>query len=294
MTQLTYSEVEEWLDAHPDLSRDYFLRKADVRAINAWLVAHGFLTIEDYMTGGNNKRQAPASAATPNSSKRCLRHDFARSKSRSVFRTHEVITGIPKEAPSSRRSSLKDMRKYSSLPPNSINMLSLLIESKVRLPESGPAHSRAAKREQLRSQGERHFFLTVVRDLATDLDLKSLSQKTVDNLSVLLDADGASLFLVEGPKGGKQCLVSKVFDVHSGASRFLLPGGAPGPTGDNEIQVPWGVGVLGHVADTGETVNLQIACEVRHFITFNLIPVVLCFYYPPDNRHSHCRSLSTA
>jgi dual 3',5'-cyclic-AMP and -GMP phosphodiesterase 11 len=52
-----------------------------------------------------------------------------------------------------------------------------------------------------------------------------------------------------------------VFDVHSGVSKFLLPGGAGG-SADNEIQVPWGVGVLGHVAETGETVNIQIACEV--------------------------------
>lgn len=62
-------------------------------------------------------------------------------------------------------------------------MLSLLIESKVRLPQCTP-HSRATKRELLRSQGERDFFLSIVRDVATDLDLKSLSQKTVDNLTV--------------------------------------------------------------------------------------------------------------
>lgn len=134
-------------------------------------------------------------------------------------------------------------------------MLSLLIESKVRLPDYGPTHSRSAKREVLRTQGERQFFLSIVRDVATELDPKSLSAKVVDNLAVLLDADGASLFLVEGPRG-KQTLVSKVFDVHSGV--FLLPGG----TDDNEVQVPWGVGVLGHVAETGETVNLQVACEV--------------------------------
>ncbi|XP_075221410.1 dual 3',5'-cyclic-AMP and -GMP phosphodiesterase 11A-like [Lycorma delicatula] len=286
MTQLTFSEVEEWLDAHPELSQDYFLRKTDLGLVNSWLVSHGFLTINDYVNGSSRRGSDTSGNVSPNggysddtqslqltqniaptilprrnSSKRCLRHDFARSKSRSVYRTHEVIT---KDAPSSssRRSSLKDMRKYTSLPPNSINMLSLLIESKVRLPQCTP-HSRATKRELLRSQGERDFFLAIVRDVATDLDLKSLSQKTVDNLTVLLDADGASLFLVDGPRGGRQTLVSKVFDVHSGASRFLLPGG--GASGDNEVQVPWGVGVLGHVADTGETVNLQIACEDPRF-----------------------------
>lgn len=76
------------------------------------------------------------------------------------------------------------LSRYTSLPPNSINMLSLLIESKVRLPQCAPTHSRATKRELLRSQGERDFFLNIVRDVATDLDLKSLSHKTVDNLTV--------------------------------------------------------------------------------------------------------------
>jgi len=89
-------------------------------------------------------------------------------------------------------------------------MLSLLIESKIKLPQCAPAPNRSAKRELLKAQGEREFFLGIVRDVATDLDLKSLSQKTVDNLAVLLDADGASLFLVDGPRGGRQTLVSKV------------------------------------------------------------------------------------
>jgi len=88
-------------------------------------------------------------------------------------------------------------------------MLSLLIESKIKLPQCAPAPNRSAKRELLKAQGERDFFLGIVRDVATDLDLKSLSQKTVDNLAVLLDADGASLFLVDGPRGGRQTLVSK-------------------------------------------------------------------------------------
>lgn len=150
-------------------------------------------------------------------------------------------------------------------------MLSLLIDSKVRLPRwPVSAHSVDAKRELQRVQGERDFFLTVVRDIATDLDLRSLSQKIVDNLTVLLDCDAASLFLVDGPSRGsrRRCLVSKVFDVHSGArGQFLLPDGMSCDIGaghsDNEVQLPWGVGILGHVASTGETVNLDVACEVR-------------------------------
>lgn len=166
------------------------------------------------------------------------------------------------------------VRRFTSLPPSPISMLSLLIDSKVRLPRwPVSAHSVDAKQELRRTQGERDFFLTVVRDIATDLDLKSLSHKIVDNLTVLMDCDAASLFLVDGPPRGsrRRCLVSKVFDVHSGArGQFLLPDGmhmdaitGPATASDNEVRIPWGVGILGHVASTGETVNLDVACEVR-------------------------------
>lgn len=38
-------------------------------------------------------------------------------------------------------------------------------------------HNRATKRDQLETQGEKEFFLSIVRDIATELDLKSLSHK---------------------------------------------------------------------------------------------------------------------
>ncbi|BES99049.1 GAF domain [Nesidiocoris tenuis] len=265
MTQLSWSDVEEWLDTHPDAFQDYFLKKVELCGINEWLVTHGFLTIQDYTRRGSDEPPSPQdpSQRRRSVSKKCLRHEFARAKSRSFFRTSDFIVGPPREVATSRRSSLIDMRKYCSLPPNSVHMLSLLIESKVRLPATEPTTSRAVKREMLRTSGEREFFLSAVRDIATDLDLKSLSFKIVDNLAVLLDVDYSSLFLVEGPRG-KRVLVSKVFDIHCGAGKFLLPANG-GASGDNEIQVPWGVGILGHVAETGETVNLQVACEDPRF-----------------------------
>lgn len=166
------------------------------------------------------------------------------------------------------------IHRFTSLPPSPISMLSLLIDSKVRLPRwPVSAHSVDTKRDLRREQGERDFFLTVVRDIATDLDLKSLSHKIVDDLTVLLDCDAGSLFLVDGPPRGsrRRRLVSKVFDVHSGArSQFLLPDGmkCDVTATDNEVQIPWGVGILGHVASTGETVNLDVACEVRRTYVF--------------------------
>lgn len=115
---------------------------------------------------------------------------------------------------------------------------------------------------ELRYRNEREFLLDIVKDIANDLDLKSLTHKIITNLSILLDSDGASLFLVNGPKG-KQTLVSKVFDVHCGTN--ILP-----TSDDNMVQVPWGKGILGYVSENGETVNLTNASEVRYVIIYSV------------------------
>lgn len=144
MTQITLSVVEEWLDSHPDHCQDYFLRKIELDLINKWLVSHGFLNINDYIStatstsssgnvspangpsqqvvdaGNTSPGQPPSIIVNGNNSlsvsqvyrsnsKRCRRHDFARTKTRSVLRQQEIGKDVP--ICSSRRSSLKDMRK---------------------------------------------------------------------------------------------------------------------------------------------------------------------------------------
>lgn len=151
MTQISFAEVEEWLDKHADLCQDYFLRKAELVLINKWLIAHGYCTINDYINssrrslstsrtsnfyandgtaeladkqqvpsilinGNGNRNTIAAVTATyhrRSNSKKCLRHDFARTKSKSFVKSNDIGNGVlNKEAIStSRRSSLKDMRK---------------------------------------------------------------------------------------------------------------------------------------------------------------------------------------
>lgn len=54
---LTFPAVETFLDAHPDLASDYFVRKAELSTVNKWLVAHGFLTV----TQGSSSRRGSSS-----------------------------------------------------------------------------------------------------------------------------------------------------------------------------------------------------------------------------------------
>ncbi|XP_025081553.1 dual 3',5'-cyclic-AMP and -GMP phosphodiesterase 11A-like [Pomacea canaliculata] len=251
----TSASVEDWLDANPDVMEDYFLRKADIGLVNRWLTQHGLNALPEMspVIGKHMSLSADSSAPSSPVDTRFGESGFFESRhhrsNSKKFRTYEPT---PDSSAESRRSSLKEMRQFRSLPPTSVNMLSLLIQSKVRLPRY-PSKDIDHKRE-LRYTNERAFFLEIVKDISNDLDLKSLSSKMVANMCCLTDADKASLFLVEGRHGGRPSLVSKIFDVHAGTSIL------PSTTGDTRI--PWGQGIIGHVAQTGEMVSLRNAMEV--------------------------------
>ena len=280
------AEVESWLDQNWEWTEDYFLRRMDITLINKWLMVHGFQTIQDYIITGrreslcmmhDNQNTSPDARSsdapaffvtepdtpTPRqirppqrtNSKKYLRQDFARARLHGIFRTTESAgnTGSKLEQ---RRNSLKGMRQFLSLPPTSGSILSMLIQSKVRLPRYASIDEEL-KRE-LRLVNERDFILEIVKDISHDLDLKSLTGRILVNICILLEADRSSLFFVEGSKGRQQ-LVSKVFDVYTGTNTILTS------NGDNVVRVPWGTGIIGHVAKTGDTVNLTDANQVGHF-----------------------------
>ncbi len=269
------AEVEEWLNSNSQWSHEYFLRKIDISFINKWLVLHGFHTLQDYITTRRESLSQDTSGQTsPDSrhisntetffnekdgrhqrsnSKKHLRHDFARAKMRGIFRTCESPT-LNVDALEQRRNSLKGMRQFLSLPPNNVNMLSMLIQSKVRLPRYTSIDEELKR--QLRMCNERDFFLEIIKDISHELDLKSLTGRIIMNICILLNADRSSLFFVEGSKGKTQTLVSKVFDIYTGTNCI------PTRKGDNVVRIPWGQGIIGYVAETGETVNITKASKV--------------------------------
>lgn len=185
-----------------------------------------------------------------------LRKSFARSKAIHVNRTYdEQVTSRAQEPMSSvRRRAL--LRKASSLPPTTAHILSALLESRVNLPQYPP--TAIDYKCHLKKHNERQFFLELVKDISNDLDLTSLSYKILIFVCLMVDADRCSLFLVEGAAAGKKSLVSKFFDVHAGTP--LLP--CSSTENSNEVQVPWGKGIIGYVGEHGETVNIPDAYQV--------------------------------
>ena len=102
----------------------------------------------------------------------------------------------------------------------------------------------------------------LVIDICNDLDVTSLCYKILQNLSILLNADRCSLFLVQGKGTNEKSLVSKLFDVSSDSTYEEIC------DREEEIRVPWGTGIIGYVAQTGEAVNIPDAYQVRLVISY--------------------------
>lgn len=260
---MVFSDVESFLDSHPELFEDYLNRKGSSSMVEKWLKNH--------QAGKSEATAAPAEPKEEKSnackdswaskcdglqrraSQKELRKTFARSKAINVNRTYDEHVNSRAQEPltSMRRRAL--LRKASSLPPTTAHILSALLESRVNIPQY-PSTAVDFK-YYLKEHNEREFFLELVKDISNDLDLTSLSYKILVFVCIMVDADRCSLFLVEGT-GNKKTLVSKFFDVHAGTT--VLPS-----MNSDEVQVPWGKGIIGYVAEHGETVNIPDAYQVH-------------------------------
>ncbi|XP_006636273.1 dual 3',5'-cyclic-AMP and -GMP phosphodiesterase 11A isoform X1 [Lepisosteus oculatus] len=263
MTAFGFSDVEAFLDCHPDLFEDYLIRKGKSEAVSRWLRAHQphKAPPEDKHSpgcGSEPLRDAKAGGFQRRSSHLQLRRNFARSRAMTAHRTYDEHDNLGAHDPqsSTRRRAL--LRKASSLPPTPAHILSALLESRVNVPQY--ASSAIEYKRRLKESNEREFFLELVKDISNDLDMPSLCYKILLNVCILVDADRCSLFLVEGPPH-KRTLVSKFFDVHSGTT--VLPSSST--ENSSEVQVPWGKGIIGYVAEHGETVNIPDAYEDHRF-----------------------------
>lgn len=310
---LSFDQVEQWLDDHPQQAEEYFVRKGTARMVQLWNEAREecsdvfdttlikncderkgkifrFNDTVDIINSneegenmhdaadtrtsnptspitrrfsepqrqGNPKRQMVLGYGKHGLLGKSVSSSFVDSLDLSTCEIREEKTRRVRSPPS------RQLRKTKSLPNcGQQHVLGALIESKIRLPTSVGLN--AESKLDLKNSNEKQFFFEIVRDIANDLDLTTLSYKILVNVGILTNADRCSLFLVEGPKG-KQSLVSKVFDVQVG--------GPNSPAKDfinqqREITVPWGKGLVGYAAETGETVNIPDAYAVCNVLSIN-------------------------
>ena len=128
-------------------------------------------------------------------------------------------------------------------------------ENTVRL-SKGPDGRSGRRQSKLAVPGsERDKFLELIHDISSDLDVTVLSCKILSNVAILTSADRCSLFLVKGT-GKNRALVTQLFDVRKTSI-------VPELHNQTEVRIPWGKGIIGQVAMSGESVIIPNAYEVR-------------------------------
>lgn len=227
-----YEKLEAWLDEHPTFVVDYFVRKASRQMVDAWLLAHA--VPQSIVCESNSSPTSPTSrpgsgAATP--VRKISAHEFERGGILRPMVT-TTIDGTP-------------------------TFISLPLQEECNIPV-GQRSSRK-NRQQLQALNEKELIFELVKDICNDLEVRSLCHKILQNVSIITHADRCSLFLVKGEKNcPNRCLVSQLFDVSSDSTLEQVEQ-------KEEISVPWGTGIVGYVAKSGESVNIPDCYQDARF-----------------------------
>lgn len=113
------------------------------------------------------------------------------------------------------------------------------------------------RREELNRLDEGELFMELIRDVANELDINILCHKILVNVGLLTQADRGSLFLAKGPPEDRY-LVAKLFDV----TQDTESDEAIQKAKNEEIKIPFGVGIAGYVAQSKQIINIKDAYKV--------------------------------
>ncbi|KAH9424393.1 hypothetical protein DERP_004577 [Dermatophagoides pteronyssinus] len=120
------------------------------------------------------------------------------------------------------------------------------------------------KRKKFIGLTEEQLLVELIVDITNELDVDILCHKILTNVSLLINCDRASLFLAKGNRKNRY-LVAKLFDVTPGGQlkdSLVLDNSNSRP---KFPPISFGTGIIGHVAQTKESVNIVNAYSDSRF-----------------------------
>uniref|UniRef100_A0A673B9C3 Phosphodiesterase n=1 Tax=Sphaeramia orbicularis TaxID=375764 RepID=A0A673B9C3_9TELE len=220
------SVMEAWLDDHLEFTHSYFIRKASREMVNAWF-AERVHTIQP-------------SASKENPPQHLLDN-----------RCPSPAT-VPSPAPGTPTRKISASEFDRPLRPivvkdseGSLTFLTDADRETVPLRGSGSGGDRCAR------------LLELVKDVSSHLDVTALCHKIFLHINELIAADRYSLFLVGEDSSNRKFLVSRLFDVAEGSTLE--------ESSSSCIRLEWNKGIVGHVAATGQLLNIKNAYEDPRF-----------------------------
>ncbi|XP_033871150.1 cGMP-specific 3',5'-cyclic phosphodiesterase-like isoform X2 [Acipenser ruthenus] len=222
--------MEAWLDDHLNFAHSYFVRKATRDMVNAWF-AERVHSIPAHKEG----TKLPAEPSPI--------HQTAQPENTTPGTPIRKISASEFDRPL-RPIVVKD----------SEGAFTFVCDSeKVQMPLK--PQILGAGEGQVSNQCTR--LLELVKDISTHLDVTALCHKIFLHINELIDADRYSLFLVCEDSSNEKFLISRLFDV---AEDSTLE-----EASNNCIRLEWNKGIVGHVAATGQPLNIRNAYEDPRF-----------------------------
>ncbi|GIY26709.1 dual 3',5'-cyclic-AMP and -GMP phosphodiesterase 11 [Caerostris darwini] len=221
--ETTIEKVESWLDDHPQFVHDYFVRKATRQMVDSWLLIHS--CPQALSQGISRLANKNPCASTP----------FRK------ITVQKLENGISLSRPNLNTTS------------DGISTFLPLSISGHSVPIFDSTHCYAVRKtlKQLVALSyERELIFDLIKNINVGIEPRSLCQKILQNISIFTNADRCSLFLIKGKKGDpNRCLVSQLLDASCSSALEQMQR-------KEEICIPWGTGIAGHVAEYRETLNI--------------------------------------
>ncbi|XP_051935294.1 cGMP-specific 3',5'-cyclic phosphodiesterase isoform X3 [Hippocampus zosterae] len=242
--------MEAWLDDHRDFTHSYFVRKASRDMVNAWF-AERVHTIKSPASKDNQYSTDPVT----------------RSLSGNQSPAASVVSNQPPGPPARKISASEFDRPLRPIvvtdEEGSVTFLSDADRKSVptwgfAMLDSDAGGGSAKVASGCSNRGDRCTrLLELVKDVSSHLDVTALCHKIFLHINELIAADRYSLFLVGEDSSNTKFLVSRLFDVAEGSTLE--------ESSSSSIRLQWNKGIVGHVAATGQPLNIKNAYEDPRF-----------------------------
>ncbi|KAM6894989.1 cGMP-specific 3',5'-cyclic phosphodiesterase isoform 2-T2 [Lycodopsis pacificus] len=247
--------MEAWLDDHLEFTHSYFIRKASREMVNAWF-AERVHSMQPSASKENPLQQRAHQSST----------DYTILPPTLNFLDNRCPSPatVPSPAPGTPTRKISASEFDRPLRPivvkDSEGSLTFLSDAdRETVPLRGSVMGEGGVSGAGSGSGVDCCarLLELVKDVSSHLDVTALCHKIFLHINELIAADRYSLFLVGEDSSNRKFLVSRLFDVAEGSTLE--------ESSSSCIRLEWNKGIVGHVAATGQPLNIKNAYEDPRF-----------------------------